>query len=97
MHKAVDGAAKTSYGIQVAKLAGIPIEVLKSARENLYRLENKASIVEINSPQISFELEEKKTTSNPLKETLDSIDINSMTPIEALNILQTLKNMNENK
>ena len=45
MHKAVDGAAKTSYGIQVAKLAGIPIEVLKSARENLYRLENKASIV----------------------------------------------------
>ncbi|MFT4693309.1 MAG: DNA mismatch repair protein MutS [Francisella sp.] len=91
MHKALDGAAKKSYGIQVAKLAGIPTNVLKSATKNLKALENKTSVVDDNSHQASFDLEEK-TTSNLLKEKLDSIDINSITPIEALNILLELKN-----
>ena len=91
MHKALDGAAKKSYGIQVAKLAGIPANVLKSATKNLHKLENKSFIVEANSPQASFELEEK-SISNPIKEKLNSIDINSITPIEALNILVDLKN-----
>jgi len=91
MHKAVDGAAKKSYGIQVAKLAGIPTDVLKSAKENLHKLENKASIIKINSPQASFSLEEE-IAPNPLKEKLDSIDINNITPLEALNILLKLKN-----
>ena len=91
MHKALDGAAKKSYGIQVAKLAGIPTNVLKSATKNLKALENKTSVVDDNSHQASFDLEEK-TTSNLLKEKLDSIDINSITPIEALNLLLELKN-----
>ncbi len=90
MHKAIDGAAKKSYGIQVAKLAGIPTNVLKSATKNLQALENKASIVETNSLQVSLNFEDKDT-SNPLKEKLDSIDINNITPIEALNILLYLK------
>ena len=91
MHKAVDGAAKKSYGIQVAKLAGIPADVLKSATKNLKALESKSATVQTNSPQTSFTLEEEIVISNPLKEKLDSIDINNITPIEALNILFDLK------
>ena len=90
MHKAVDGAAKKSYGIQVAKLAGIPTDVLKSAKENLHKLENKTPIVEANSPQASFSLEEE-IAPNLLKDKLDSIEINNITPIEALNLLLELK------
>lgn len=43
MHKAIAGAAKKSYGIQVAKLAGISQDVLESAKQNLYNLEKTAA------------------------------------------------------
>lgn len=92
MHKAVEGAAKKSYGIQVAKLAGIPADVLKSAKQNLKSLENKTSLVETNTPQTSLQLEEIPST-NELIDKLESIDINILTPIEALNILAELKKL----
>ncbi|MED7820076.1 MULTISPECIES: DNA mismatch repair protein MutS [unclassified Francisella] len=92
MHKAVEGAAKKSYGIQVAKLAGIPSDVLKSAQQNLHKLENKQPIIkEINQVQSSLDFENAKE-QNSLEEKIKSIDINSITPIEALNILFELKN-----
>lgn len=92
MHKAVEGAAKKSYGIQVAKLAGIPSDVLKSAQQNLHKLENKQPIIkEINQVQSSLDFENAKE-QNSLEEKIKSIDINNITPIEALNILFELKN-----
>lgn len=91
MHKAVEGAAKKSYGIQVAKLAGIPSDVLKSAKQNLHKLENKQSIViDSNQPQTSLDLE-SPNQPDVLREKLDNIDINNITPVEALNILFELK------
>ncbi|MCL4117785.1 UNVERIFIED_CONTAM: hypothetical protein GTU68_037334 [Idotea baltica] len=95
MHKAIEGAAKKSYGIQVAKLAGIPSDVLKSAKKNLHNLENKSSIIEANSPQTSLLFEEINDNSNsdPIKDKLNSIDINNLTPIAALNLLSELKDL----
>ncbi|WP_150468123.1 DNA mismatch repair protein MutS [Francisella sp. SYW-9] len=91
MHKAIEGAAKKSYGIQVAKLAGIPLDVLKSAKQNLHKLENKQSIViDSNQPQTSLDLE-SSNQPDVLREKLDNIDINNITPVEALNILLELK------
>ncbi|QIW10752.1 DNA mismatch repair protein MutS [Francisella sp. LA112445] len=91
MHKAVEGAAKKSYGIQVAKLAGIPSDVLKSAKQNLHKLENKQSIIiDSDQPQTSFNLE-SPNQPDVLREKLDNIDINNITPVEALNILFELK------
>nr|WIW78578.1 DNA mismatch repair protein [Francisella halioticida] len=91
MHKAVEGAAKKSYGIQVAKLAGIPSDVLKSAKQNLHKLENKQPIIkDISQTQPSLDLDDLEQ-QNLFKEKLDSIDINNITPVEALNILFELK------
>ncbi|WP_428996359.1 MutS-related protein, partial [Pseudomonas aeruginosa] len=83
MHKAVTGAAKKSYGIQVAKLAGISQDVLESAKQNLYNLEKKQQLTESTQVQAQFQLE--PTTQNPLQQKLDAIDINTITPLEALN------------
>lgn len=93
MHKAVNGAAKKSYGIQVAKLAGIPKDVLNSAQQNLHKLENKQPVIEnLKQTQNTLDLDFEKA-KNPLKEKLDSIDINNITPITALNILSELKKL----
>ncbi|MED7788210.1 DNA mismatch repair protein MutS [Francisella sp. 19X1-34] len=93
MHKAVEGAAKKSYGIQVAKLAGIPSDVLKSAKQNLHKLENKQPIIkDVNQAQTSLNLDDSSHQSDLLKEKLNSIDINNITPVDALNILFELKN-----
>ena len=91
MHKAIDGAAKKSYGIQVAKLAGVPTDVVKSATANLKKLENNISTIEPLS-QTSLNLE---TTPEipPLQKELDKIDIENITPIEALNIIHKLKKL----
>ncbi|API87400.1 DNA mismatch repair protein MutS [Francisella uliginis] len=87
MHKAVEGAAKKSYGIQVAKLAGIPSDVLKSAKQNLHKLENKQPIIkDIDQTQACLNFD-NSNQSDLLKERLDNIDINNITPVEALNIL----------
>lgn len=91
MHKAVEGAAKKSYGIQVAKLAGIPSDVLKSAKQNLHKLENKQPIIkDINQTQACLNFD-NSNQQDLLKEKLDNIDINNITPVEALNILFELK------
>lgn len=94
MHKAIDGAAKKSYGIQVANLAGIPKDVLNSAKKNLHKLENRQSVIDSNQFQNSLELEVAQQ-KNPLQEKLDNININNITPIEALNILFNLKSFCE--
>ena len=91
MHKAIEGAAKKSYGIQVAKLAGIPSDVLKSAKQNLHELENKQPIIkDINQTQACLNFD-NSNQQDSLKEKLDNIDINNITPVEALNILFELK------
>ncbi len=91
LHKIVEGPADDSYGIEVAKLAGVPGEVIETAKQFLAKLESKGV-----RPMPKQELLTEKTNSDDiiLKE-LEKISIDTLTPIEALNILSKLKRMRE--
>ena len=106
LRKIVPGEADRSYGIEVAKLAGVPAPVLRRARNISKKLEredfeNKASSKKADENiegQISFadifkEPEEPKDDGrkDEFVNEIKSIDVNSMTPIEAMNKLFELK------
>jgi DNA mismatch repair protein MutS len=86
LHKIVPGGADRSYGIHVAQLAGIPRPVISRASEILQQLQQSSgSAVKIESaPSQQMTLFPE---TNPLLEALKSIDLNSIPPVEALNIL----------
>ncbi|MEW6718281.1 MAG: DNA mismatch repair protein MutS [Chloroflexota bacterium] len=86
LHKIVPGGADRSYGIHVAQLAGLPLPVLQRAREILKQLEvssGKAVKIEPQTPKQMALFPE----TNPLLDELHDLDINQLTPIEALNKL----------
>ncbi|KAF0111498.1 MAG: DNA mismatch repair protein MutS [Chloroflexi bacterium] len=86
LHKIVPGGADRSYGIHVAQLAGIPRPVISRASEILQQLEQSSgSAVKIET-QVSQQMVLFPET-NPLLDELKSIDLNSIPPVEALNIL----------
>jgi len=84
LHKIVPGGADRSYGIHVAQLAGIPRPVIQRANEILSLLEaSSGKAVKIN-PVASQQLALFPET-NPLVDELKALDVNSLSPIEALN------------
>ena len=103
LRKVVPGSADQSYGIQVAKLAGIPQKVIERAQEILEELEksefNESSILEKTKrkkaeiDQTSFieVLSQKTSKERALIEELKDLDVNSLTPIQALTFLSKLK------
>ena len=102
LHKIIRGAADQSYGIYVAKIAGLPDRIIKRARHLLSVLEmQSASLIQekLSGREIQLGLfhtenqrpsEEGKKIER-IKEQLVEIDINNITPIEAINILAKLK------
>jgi len=88
LHKIVEGATDKSYGIHVASLSGIPKEVLERAKEILRELEEEGrrKVQREKPEQLDFFLKEEV-----IKEKIKRIDINNITPIEAINILAELK------
>ncbi|MGQ9517263.1 MAG: DNA mismatch repair protein MutS [Anaerolineae bacterium] len=91
-HRIVPGGADKSYGIHVARLAGLPRAVVQRAQEILERLERngtRAPAMGVREPPASqlplF------TLSDPIVEELLRLDINTMTPLEALNALYALQ------
>ncbi len=74
------GAANKSYGIEVAKLAGLPASVTTRARSLLKELESKTPSTQLSLGELDFRPE-----PNPLAEELKRINIQNMTPLEALN------------
>jgi DNA mismatch repair protein MutS len=80
LHQIVSGKADKSYGIHVAKLAGLPLKAIKTAEEKLLKLE-KGSKKPLKEKQINFLA--KTSTLNPLVEEIKGIDINQLSPIEA--------------
>jgi DNA mismatch repair protein MutS len=96
LRKIVRGASDNSYGIEVAKMAGMPPEVIERAREILAGMERRevevpvqreASPLRVESRQISlFEEEESR-----LRKALSGIDINRLTPLDALMELKRLQ------
>ena len=94
LRKIVSGGADRSYGIEVAKLAGVPDAVIKRAKEILSSIENdecvgvniKAKSKNDTSPQMDF----GESEAIKLTEELKKIDATTFTPIEAMNKLYEL-------
>ncbi len=86
LHKIVPGGADRSYGIHVAQMAGIPRPVISRASEILKQLqESSGSAVKIETqPSTQMALFPE---TNPLLDELKGIDLNTIPPLEALNIL----------
>jgi DNA mismatch repair protein MutS len=95
LRKVEPGAADRSYGIEVAKLAGLPHEVIVRAREVLAEHENaERQLTGHLSPgadSLPAQLTIFTPLSQPVLERLRDIDLNRLTPIEALNLLAELK------
>jgi len=89
LHKVCDGSVDKSYGINVAKLAGLPIEVINRATEILKVYEEKESPKEM-LVQTSLPLE-FTTKASELEEKIKSLNVLEITPLQALNILYELK------
>jgi DNA mismatch repair protein MutS len=92
LHSIEPGPASKSYGIEVARLAGLPASVLQRARQVLKqheRSERHNVAVETDAPL-------QLTMFTPLSQTvidrLESTDVNTLTPLQALNLLEELKN-----
>ena len=86
LHKIIAGGADKSYGIHVAQLAGLPAPVIGRANEIMTELEKSAARgVKIN-PQAAQQVALFPET-NPLLDELKDVDVNSLSPIEALNKL----------
>lgn len=96
LHKIKKGAVDKSYGIHVARLAGMPEELTNRANEILFFYENKEKNAQQkdSSIQLSMVFEEKKETDK-VREFLEKVDPVYMTPIEAINKLYELKELIE--
>ncbi len=90
LHKIKDGCVDKSYGINVAKLAGIPNEVIERASEILKNYEQKEKGKSV-IVQTSLPLEFNEPKSEALK-ILEKTNILELTPLDALNLLNELKN-----
>ncbi len=89
LHKIKDGSVDKSYGINVAKLAGLPDEVIDRASGILNIYENKEKKTDtIIQTTLPLNFDEKKSE---VEEEVKNIDILNITPIEAINILSKLK------
>lgn len=89
-----------SYGIEVSKLAGIPESVIERAHEILSQLES-GELISLPRSEKRKKAPVQETAQRPfgtqkddaLRERLARVDVNTLTPIEALNILFELKGM----
>jgi DNA mismatch repair protein MutS len=90
MRRLAPGGVSRSYGLQVAKLAGLPPQVISRAQHILSQLEHEKMLGrEINrSPQMSL----FAAPSHPALDALRNLDISSLTPLQALNLLEELQN-----
>ena len=95
LHKVEDGPADKSYGIHVAKLANMPVEVLNRASNILNNYESQEKKNNTNI-QLTMNFEEE-VKEDKLREELKNIDPLHITPIEAINILFKLKELENDK
>ena len=97
LHKIVPGGTDKSYGIHVAKLAGIPKTILERSREILAELENTLqketdgehlAKQRTKEPETAMLFDQKE---KDILEKLKSLDVNNLTPIQAINMLNEIK------
>ena len=92
LHKVMDGPVDKSYGINVAKLANLPISVIDKANELLREYENNDSKPHKKITQFQLDLD---TKSDELRDYIKTINPLEVTPIEALVILDKIKKKSE--
>ena len=101
LRKIVPGGTDKSYGIHVARLAGLPKEVIERAKKILATLEI-ATLSASGKPKFASSTQKNSSTEDqqltfftseyhPVVDELKNLDVNNMTPLEALNKLQELK------
>lgn len=98
LHRVVDGPADHSYGIQVARLAGVPAEVCRRASEVLANIErhelNVAGdpVMQLQAGERVNQLDLFRPPADEIADRLRRLDLDGITPIEALNLLAELRN-----
>jgi DNA mismatch repair protein MutS len=104
LRKLVDGGTNRSYGIQVARLAGLPVEVVERARQVLQHLEQETTDVEglprlirsaASNEDEPLQLPLFQQSDQKLRRYLQSLELNQLTPIEALTELARLRELVE--
>jgi DNA mismatch repair protein MutS len=101
LRKLASGGSTHSFGIHVAKMAGMPPQLIDRANEVLKQLEAKQdgdaqqiNIKKIAAPQLQLSIfDEHSATFASMRELLENIDINRLTPVEALMKLNEIKNL----
>ena len=91
LRKIVRGGTDDSFGIEVAKLAGVPDEVIERARDVLSAVESGEKEEKVSVETRLTKVEEQKVKTNELYDAIMSIDISTLTPLEAMNELFTLQ------
>ena len=98
LRRIVKGGADQSFGIEVAKLAGLPQSVIKRAKVILKELESNKIEIEFKSDEALIEEDEtdiqynfKTNSTEDILELIKTVDINTLTPIEAMQTLYNLK------
>jgi DNA mismatch repair protein MutS len=95
LRKIVPGATDDSYGVEVAKLAGLPAAVITRAREILSELESENGVVREVAPmaEADDQISMMDLSSQQIRSALEAITVETLTPIEAMNELYKLKKM----
>ncbi len=98
LHKLVEGGTNRSYGIQVARLAGLPKTIIKTARTVLARVENGEHLIDAKEkaaaipPGAPRQLDLfAKPDPDPILERIRGIDVEKTTPIEAISLLHQVR------
>ncbi|HZV10934.1 MAG TPA: DNA mismatch repair protein MutS, partial [Novosphingobium sp.] len=97
LHELAEGPAESSFGLAVARLAGVPAGVVARARQVLGRLEKgraqtgglAAGLGDL--PLFAATMAEPEPAADPLREQLAGIDVDALSPREALDVLYALK------
>jgi DNA mismatch repair protein MutS len=94
LHKIQQGAASRSYGVACARLAGVPEVVLARARALLGDLERGANRSPVPAPQLGlFDPPPAPAQPHPVLAMLRSIDVDRLTPLDALQLVASLKKL----
>ncbi len=93
MHHIQEGPANRSFGLEVAKLAGVPTGVLLHARQKLSELESQQILESSHASGEQVDLFSAPIAKSPVLSVLSEIDPDQMTPKEALDALYTLKTL----
>lgn len=94
LHEVQPGPASRSYGVQVAKLAGVPTPVIKQAQHTLKNLEaqQQEQIMQVDLFQMPTTTESPPTVHSEVERKLEELDLDALTPKEAMDVLYELKN-----